>query len=241
MKKQKIVIGINSLVNTCYAAYSNHIQLFYRLGRSYPKIDFCLVNPQRMSIDRMRNLAAETALEIEASHLLFIDDDVIIPKPFDFLDKLLACKADIACGDVLIRGYPFNHMIFRYNKDKSGLHQMPKVPRKLGPIPVDAVGFSLCLIKTQLLQNLSKPYFVTGVTNTEDVYFCLKARDKFPDTKIICDTSIQCGHILWSEIIDPLNKKNYSRYHDAQYGSPAIVDEMAFRGKAYYNLVRVPQ
>ncbi len=237
-KKQIIVVGINSLVNTSYAAYSNHIQLFYRLGRSYPSIDFCLVNPQRMSIDRMRNLAAETALEVEASHLLFIDDDVIVPHPFDFLDKLLACKADIACGDVLIRGYPFNHMIFRYNKDKTGLLQMPSIPKKLGPILVDAVGFSLCLIKTSLIREVPKPYFVTGVSNTEDIYFCIKARDKFPDCRIICDTSIQCGHILWSEIIDPLNKKNYTKYHDAQFGKPIDNSEINFRGENYYNLVR---
>src|ERR1035437_9862470 len=113
-ERQKIVIGINSLIATTQPAYANHIQLFYRLGRSYPKIDFCLVNPPRMSIDRMRNLTATTALDIEASHLLFIDDDVLIPQPFDFLNKLLACKAPIAAGDVIVRGWPFMHMLFKY-------------------------------------------------------------------------------------------------------------------------------
>ncbi len=195
-----------------------------------------------MSIDRMRNVAAETALEIEASHLLFIDDDVIIPQPFDFLDKLLACKSDIACGDVLIRGYPFNHMLFRYNKEKNGLNQMPRLPKKLGQIKVDAVGFSLCLIKTELLSKMNKPYFITGVSNTEDIYFCINARDQFPETTIVCDTSIQCGHILWSEIIDPLNKANYVRYHNAQFGTgkEPKVDDAMFRGQNYYNLIKRP-
>lgn len=236
-KRQIIVVGINSLVNTSQAAYSNHIQLFYRLGRNYPNIDFCLINPPRMSIDRMRNVAAETALDLEASHLLFIDDDVIVPRPFDFLDKLIACDSDIACGDVLIRGYPFNHMIFRYNKAKDGLLQMPNVPKKLGPIKVDAVGFSLCLIKTSLLREIPKPYFITGVTNTEDIYFCVKAREKFPDCTIVCDTSIECGHILWSEIIEPRNKKNYKRYYDAQFGKPEKV-KTEDRGLPYYNIVK---
>lgn len=240
--RQRIVVGINSLVSTTHAAYSNHMQLFYRLGRSYQDIDFCFVNPPRMSIDRMRNLAAETALEIEASHLLFIDDDVLIPTPFDFLRKLIACDASIACADVLVRGYPFNHMMFRYtNKARTGLALMPNVPLVLGPIPVDAVGFSVALIKTELLRDLAKPYFVTGVTNTEDVYFCVKARDKFPDCRIIADTSIQCGHILWSEIIDANNKNSYKRYHDAQFGKPKKEPKTDDRGNAYYNLVRSAQ
>jgi hypothetical protein len=232
----RIVVGINSLVNSQYAAYSNHIQTFYRLGRNYPNIDFILVNPCRMSIDRMRGLASKTAMEAEARYLLFIDDDVLIPHPFDFLDKLIACDADIACGDVLIRGYPFNHMIFRYNKKKDGLLQMPNVPKKLGPISVDAVGFSLCLIKTELLRQVPQPHFITGVTNTEDIYFCLKVREKLPEAKIICDTSIQCGHILWTEAIDALNKPAYKRYHEKLFGKPE--KETIDRGQAYYNLVR---
>jgi hypothetical protein len=235
-KRTKIVVGINSLCNTSYAAYTNHIQLFYNLGRKYNNLDICLWNPQRMSIDRMRNSAADTALDIEADYLLFIDDDVIIPHPFDFLEKLIACDADIACGDVLIRGYPFNHMIFRYNKDKTGLVPMPKIPKKLGPIPVDAVGFSLCLIRTEVLRQIPRPWFVTGISNTEDIYFCLKVRDKFPDARIICDTSIRCGHILWNEIIESGNKKAYTKYWEETNGKPQ--EDPQDRGNSYYNIVR---
>jgi hypothetical protein len=237
IKKLKIVVGINSLVNASYAAYSNHIQLFYSLGRYYPDIDFCLVNPQRMSIDRMRQLAADTALDIEADYLLFVDDDVLVPHPFDFLRKLIKCDAAIACGDVMIRGYPFNHMIFRHKKeDKDGLYQLDKVPKKKGPIPVDAVGFSLCLIKSEVLKEIDRPWFVTGMNNTEDIYFCIKVREKFPDAKIICDTSIPCGHILWSEIIEPANQKAYKKYWEAMYG--AGKSESQDRGNSYYKIVR---
>lgn len=236
-RRQKIVVGINSLVSTTQPAYSNHIQLFYRLGRSYPKIDFCLVNPPRMSIDRMRNLAAETALEIGATHLLFIDDDVLIPSPFDFLHKLLAHKAPVAAGDVIIRGWPFMHMAFRYTKDKMGLNPIKTFKAPYGPEQVDAVGFSCCLIECSLIKQLPKPYFITGVSNTEDIYFCMAARDKFPDCKIVCDTTIQCGHILSAEIIEPANLLNYRKYWKAQF-KPGAETEEAFRGKNYYNLMR---
>jgi hypothetical protein len=236
-KKPIITIGINSLVSTTHAAYSNHMQLFYRLGRAYPDFDFCFVNPPRMSIDRMRNLAADTALDNGSEYLLFIDDDVLIPYPFDFLRKLIACDAPIAAADVLIRGYPFNHMLFRYNKDKTGLNQMKNVPKKLGQIPVDAVGFSVCLIRVDLLRKMNKPYFITGINNTEDIYFCVNARDKFPNLRIIADTSIQCGHILWNEVIDAINKENYKNYFEAQF--PEVKKaENKDRGEAYYNLMR---
>src|ERR1019366_8819973 len=129
LTRTRIVVGTNSLVSTVQPAYANHCQMWYRFGKHYPNVDFCFVNPPRMSIDRMRNLAAETALDIEASHLLFIDDDVLLPQPFDFLDKLLALDVDIAAADVLIRGYPFQHMIFKWNKEKTGLTVLGKIPR----------------------------------------------------------------------------------------------------------------
>jgi hypothetical protein len=237
--KPKILVGINSLVSSMQPAYSNHIQLFYRLGRSYSKIDFALYNPSRMSIDRMRNQCAETALDMEASHLLFIDDDVLIPHPYDFLEKLLACKADIAAADVLIRGWPFDHMFFNYSdKEHIGLRAVSKVKKPLGPIEVDAVGFSCCLISVELLKKLRKPYFVTGLNNTEDIYFCVLAKDTDPKCKIMVDTSIKCGHIFGPEIIDSDNITNYRQYFKKQF-MPQLTDkEKQFRGINYYNVMQ---
>lgn len=233
--KEKIVICINSLTLSQQAAYSNHIQLFYRLGRHYTKYDFALWNPPRMSIDRSKNGAAELALDIEAKYLLIIDDDVLIPTPFDFLDKLIALDAPIAAADVLIRGYPFDHMFFKYTENGKGLRTVSKLPRNhtRGRFEVDAVGFSCCLITTELLKGLSKPYFVTGINNTEDIYFCVKARDKYPDCKILVDTSLICGHILWNEVIDSHNKAAYKQYFERLNGKPSKIDEAEYRGEVY--------
>ncbi len=235
-KRQIIVVGTNSLVSTTQPAYSNHCQMWYRFGRSYPDIDFAFVNPPRMSIDRMRNLTAETAMEMGASHILFIDDDVLMPTPFDFLQKLLACKAPIAAADVIIRGWPFNHMLFKYVNNKMGLEQIKEIPKKLGPIDVDAVGFSCCLIEVDLIKKMPKPYFITGINNTEDIYFCMNARDKFPDLRIVADTSIKCGHILSAEVIEPDNLLNYRKYFKEQFKPNNGPDRD--RGETYYNLVK---
>lgn len=239
----RIVIGINSLVSTRYQAYSNHIQTFFQLGRQYPNIDFVIFNPERMSIDRMRNEAAAIAMQVGAKYLLFIDDDVLIPHARKgergFLNKLIDANADIVAGDVCIRGYPFNHMLFRWkNKKHDALLPMANLPAERGVIDVDAVGFSLCLIKTEFLLKMNAPFFITGVTNTEDIYFCLKAKQQFPDLTIKAETSIQCMHILWDAVIGSPNKKAMKKYYEFEH--PELKNQKTHddRGKGYEIMVK---
>lgn len=238
MAKEKIVIGINSLVSTVHAAYSNHVQLFFKLGKHFgEEFDFIFVNPPRMSIDRMRNMAASVAIQADAKYLIFIDDDVLVP--FDFLSKLLWDVEqegnDVVCGNVQIRGYPFDYMIFRWDEDRTGLFSLKELPLNEGSlIPVDAVGFSCVIIKVELLRKLSKPYFITTHNMTEDITFCLKAAEEFPETKFACDTSIVCGHILWSEMISESNRAAYTEYFEKLYPQVLIKeDECSDRGMNY--------
>jgi GT2 family glycosyltransferase len=222
--KHKVVVCINSLVATRHQAYSNHIQFFFRLGRNYPNVDFILFNPDRMSIDRARNSAAELALEQEADYLLFLDDDVIIP--MDSLGKLIEADADIVAGDVCIRGYPFDHMLFYWTKNKEGLKAYSKLPSNVpnNLLDVGAVGFSLCLIKTSLIQKLSKPYFITGVNNTEDIYFCLKAHQEVPKVSIKGHLGLVCYHLLWDEAISSNNKKAFKKYYETM--NPGVLKKV---------------
>lgn len=242
LSKMKITVGINSLVSTMHSAYGNHINLFYRLGRSYQDIDFILVNPPRMSIDRFRNLAASVALESESDYLLFLDDDVLVPQPFDFLRKMIPTDADIIAGDVIIRGWPFDHMIFQNKLDENGksigLEALKDIDEsKRGLIDCVAVGFSLCLIKTSLLKKIQRPYFVTGINNTEDIYFCVKAKDYFPDVRIMADTTIKCAHVLWEEVISADNKFNYKEYYEKQNKIEPDDESRRDRGQKYLDAV----
>lgn len=234
--KKRIVVGINSLVSTVHSAYSNHIQFFFRLGRNYPEWDFILHNPARCGIDRMRNETARIALETGAEYALFLDDDVLIP--FDALTGLLAAKADIVAADVMIRGYPFNHMLFKWDKKKEGLLPMKTVPEPRGIINVGAVGCSLTLIKTSVFRSIPPPYFVTGpTTNTEDIYFCLRAGKCIPDLTIKADTRIVCPHVLWEETISSHNRKYYKEYFEKQY--PEVLNrETEDRGNGYLKMVK---
>ena len=236
----KIIVGINTLSTLEQPVYANHCQFWYRLGRE-TNHDFFFNAPRRQSIDRMRNITAKTALEQGCDYILFIDDDVVIQ--LDALQKLISCNADIAAGWTLIRGYPFENMFFRFIPgDKTALKnvQDEDVPLDNSIISVDAVGFSCCLIKVDLVRKLQPPYFVTGPYNTEDIYFCMKAQQEFPDTKIVVHTGIKTSHNLGPEFLDPLNKKFYKQYMEAL--EPSLLksnsDENLERGDKYLESLR---
>ena len=148
--------------------------------------------------------------------------------PLDFIDSLISCDADIVAADVIIRGYPFNHMSF-VSDGNQGLVPIPDMALEIekqgiGPvINVGAVGFSLCLIKVDILRKMADPWFVTGPMNTEDIYFCLKAKQLKDDITIKLDSRVQCGHILWQEVISRGNKANYSLYQEAM--NPGMLEE----------------
>lgn len=201
-----LVIGINTLSSVKRSAYTNHLEFFYRLGRSTDH-NVILCNPDRMSIDRMRNLSAQTALANKCEYLLFLDDDVIVPS--DGLKKLISLNCDIAAGNVLIRGYPFENMFFT-RQGKYISHDSFKQGDILDDL--GAVGFSFCLIKCELLKLVPQPYFISTLTNTEDVYFCFKAREFKQDLSIRVDTSIVCSHILGDQVIDANNRSAYKNF-----------------------------
>lgn len=212
----KILIGINNLTSIGQPEYANHIQLFYRLGRSMLDYDFGLCNPNRMSIDRMRNFAGAVAMEGDFEYLVFIDDDVLVP--FNCVAKLVErAKAgcDVVAGVTHIRAYPYYPMIFDFSdKENHYVDNYKAKADETGLLTCDAVGFSLCLIKVELLKKMVPPFFVTGPNFTEDVYFCNKAKQQFPETKIAADITIETAHRLQPEFIMPSNveaRRNFDK------------------------------
>lgn len=240
MKKKerlKIIVGTNSLTEIQYPAYTNHCQFWFRLGRSYPHIDFIISNPSRMSIDRMRNMTAKVALEANADYILFLDDDVIV-NPNYGLKQLLDCKADIAAGKVCVRGYPFEYMSFKHGKE--GLVIDKELP-KHGIVDRDAIGFSFALIKVSLLKRLQEPYFITGIHHTEDIYFCIKARQVAPKCTIKVNCECECGHILWPEVLFEGNRSAYNEYFEKTNKIDKTLKNGAGqkdRGLEYLNMVK---
>lgn len=218
-KPLKICIGTNTLSMIDRLAYANHSQFFFTLGKNYPNWKVATVTPPRMTIDVMRNFTAKFALDNGFDYVLFLDDDVLLPRPFDGLEKLIRTGAPIAAGWTIIRGYPFDNMFFKED-DKGGLRRYNDFKGHedgSGIVECDAVGFSFCLIDCNLLRKIPAPYFVTGTRNTEDIYFCMKARKYVPGVRIVTDTTIDTGHIFVPEILTPGNRDSYKKYYEDMY------------------------
>jgi hypothetical protein len=184
-------------------------------------------------------MTAKVAIECNAEYVLFLDDDVLV-NPNYGLKQLLDCKADIAAGRVCVRGYPFDYMVFKnVKKDPDHMIICNKLPKK-GIYQCDAVGFSFALIKVDLIKRLEEPWFVTGLNNTEDIYFCRRARIVDPKCKIAVNCECYCNHILWSETIGEENRKAYKKFVEAT--NPGIKvkpgpENPVDRGSEYLNMI----
>lgn len=225
----RTLVLVNTLTAVNSSVYSNHIALWTHLKSEHPKDEFILYTPERSTIDHARNNSAKMALNLGCDYLLFIDDDVLVHP--SSIKKLIDADQDIIAGLVIIRGYPFNLMVFR---DTETIHQGSlvkgldfwkaedvEVDANGKPIPkvvqCGAVGFSLCLIKVSALQIVSEPYFVTGTFNTEDVYFCEKYRLAKENRKevptIAFHTGVLPGHLMPCEAIEFQTRQKFIDFY----------------------------
>lgn len=213
----KMVLGVNVLDSVGAAPYLSHVVLAGYSYKNIPNLQISFYAPERMSIDRMRNMAADIALRSECDYLCFIDDDVIVePNTIQsLLDALEKSGADVAMAETYVRGIPYNAMFF---KDRNGklehYNDFEAEVDSNGLVECDAVGFSAVLIKCDLLKKLSKPYFVTGPSFTEDVYFCVKAKEELGKDKVkyVVDTRVPTGHTLTGHYIHKSNVKNWREF-----------------------------
>jgi hypothetical protein len=143
-----------------------------------------------------RNLAAKEALEVGASHLMFIDSDMAFP------DNGIAI---LASRDKRVIGANYNRRQLPPTctvkiSDKEG--KLLKVEGKdipTYPFKAYAVATGFLLIQTDIFKELKKPWFFYEYdsekddTIGEDVYFCKKVREMGVD--IWCDPTIEVKHI----------------------------------------------
>ena len=226
----KTLIGVNCLQNIDSKVYSSHCQFWFRTKQHYPEDQFFFYTPNRMSIDRMRNEAAKIAMEAECDYLMFIDDDVIVHP--DTFKSLYECNLDIVMAHTYIRGYPYPPMAFKFN-DNGELPYFKNYKDFIdssGIYACDAVGFSCVLIKTWLFKTIPPPYFITGSANTEDIYFCLKAKDVIGESVTIgVDTKVPTAHRVDNYYITEENVERLRRLNEAEDPSILVNQNTAWR------------
>jgi len=197
----RVLIGIPS------AGYNRYGQfLDYIMNIARPKgTQFAFSHGQ--SPAQARNQIIQQAINEEYSHVLFIDDDVLVPN--DIITRLLAHNVDMVTGLYLLRKWPHQPIVFTGAREETpSVKWRCLVENQNGLVPIDAAGLGCCLIDTKVFKALEHPWITLGDPDPEtwcdDVPFFNKARKA--GFKAYCDTTLRCGHfsqlIVWPHYQD---------------------------------------
>lgn len=195
LEKVKIVIGLPTAEMARRADFYDYFNQIMRPEGTY------IVSTHGQSPARGRNIIIEDALNNNATHVFFIDDDVLIPS--DALMKLLNHNKDIVTGLYLMRNFPHRPIIFNKAEANGSCHHHFLNGNGNDLIEIVAAGLGCCLIKTEVFKKLEKPWVRLGQLEMDhwcdDIDFFRRARDA--GFKSYCDTTIKAGHIstvtLW--------------------------------------------
>jgi GT2 family glycosyltransferase len=153
---------------------------------------------------KSRNLIAEAAIENNCTHILFLDDDMILPK--DTLMKLLAHDKDVVTALYLLRTFPHYPAMFDKKYENGKCRFAFLTPGKKGLIPVVNGGLGCVLISVEVFKKLEKPWVrLAEIAKDEwcdDIGFFNRVSEA--GFEIFCDLDTQVGHILsvhmWPEM-----------------------------------------
>jgi hypothetical protein len=157
-------------------------------------------------IHAMRNTIACRALELDCTHLIFLDADMVYPP--DTITRLLAHDLDIV-GALTFKRWPnFEPLVFEGEPYKMTL--VDPIPE--GLVKVTATGTGCLMIKTSVLDNMDLPWFEfdhhDGKPVGEDINFCYNAGKAGYD--IYVDTTVRTEHLAQTRVnwnLYQLNKK----------------------------------
>lgn len=164
------------------------------------KVGECAVGFQIGSlVYEARENLARTAIEMGADYVLWLDSDMVFPPDVlrRLFDTLNAGKGDIVSGLYFRRVSPYTPVLFnQLDMDDDICHwtEFDTVPDEV--FEVGGIGFGCVLMPTDALASVFTRYntMFTPIAGVgEDLSFCYRARQC--GYKIVCDPSIELGHV----------------------------------------------
>jgi GT2 family glycosyltransferase len=135
----------------------------------------------------------------DATHIFFLDNDVILEGGMDILDaidQMVKLDLDIVSGCIRTKKPPdLEIMLYKQDKEKH-FHALKSIDFTKKTIEVDGVGAGFLLIKKDMFYKIQRPWFQVHTleeTMTEDIEFCLRA--KKAGYKIYAYTGVHLSHI----------------------------------------------
>lgn len=149
--------------------------------------DYYFLSHEGSIIHHMRERLVKKAIELECTHVLFVDSDMVFEK--DAVLRLLEANKDIVGANYNRRKLPV--------ESTAVLSGIGKVVDNV--VLANSIGTGFMLIKLSIFDFLPEPWFfwesdangelVTG----EDYWFCRLAREK--GFEVWCDLSVKVGHL----------------------------------------------
>ena len=200
MEEKKILLGIPTYKSICADAFA--YQMAFLIETINTGIVKHLVMEANMYVTMARNMMCRTAVELwkegRITHLLMVDDDVLIPP--GGVAKLAAHTSRVVSGAY----YKRDLTPVSYTLDPFKFHNT--IPGS-GTVAVDGTGAGCLLVSCELLNLMADRYkdewwfqntIVKSSANVEtylgeDVFFFRRLNQMGIRCAIDCD--VQCGHI----------------------------------------------
>ncbi len=187
---------------------------------------------QSRPVEEARNMLTREALKTDATHLLWIDADMVFNA--DSLEKLLDRDLPFVGGLCYNRWPPYAPVALRrfdpsWALEPSTLGWIYDHPRE-GLMDVDVTGGAFLLIKREVFKAVfdreskgdptwAKWWTPSAYEKAEDFSFCWRAKDAGYDVKIDC--SVRIGHIGRVVIDEAFSRRN--RRHVGLVAEPMLV------------------
>ena len=194
MNDKKLAIGIPLSWNYVPSDFFDSCLLMNKHGAEVIR---CNSGP----IAAMRNTIVLRALEIDCTHLIFLDADMVYPQ--DTITRLLAHDKDIV-GALTFKRWPnFEPLCFIGEPYK--MTQLDPIPD--GLVKVTATGTGCLMINLDVFHKIEYPWFHDdhhdGKPVGEDINFCFKAYEK--GIGVYVDTTVMTEHLCHTRV-------NYNLY-----------------------------
>lgn len=179
---------------------------FVRLAnlRGQHEYYFCMAS-NSLVYDAREHIASEF-LKSECEYLMFFDSDMTFhPKTVEYLARH---KRPFVTAKAFKRTPPHQPCFYTKVEVKDGEpHLESPVEYGQGLLPIEGAGLACALIHRSVFEQIEVPYFFPLPNIGEDLTFCLKLKDK--GIQMYCDTTLQCGHMTSTEIMESDFRTHY--------------------------------
>ena len=179
--------------DTVYTAFTSCLLELVKTT-SHAGIDVHTIFDTSTILLNQREKLAEAALDINASHMLWLDSDMFFPSTTAL--RLLSHKIPIVAANYMKRSLPLTTVA--YPKRGEWNNWLPLESQEELE-PVEGVGMGCMLVKTSVLTEIPKPWFnfeyKDGSWHGEDFYFQTLCRNAGHDVMIDMNLSRQIRHI----------------------------------------------